>query len=114
MLSHQERKTTSAKIAGRTPKNFTATVKTKLLNGDEVSVEMKYTYRTRSEFGAFLDEIFAENEVKPADNSEQPLPPRCSRHTRPALSATQIRSCVLPKAGTWTKNSAAKNNRLFV
>ena len=58
---------------GARPKNFTATVKTKLLNGDEVSVEMKYTYRTRSEFGAFLDEIFAENEVKPADNSEQAI-----------------------------------------
>jgi hypothetical protein len=58
---------------GARPKHFPATVKVKMLNGDEVSVEMKFKYRTRSEFGAFLDEIFAENEVKPADNSEQAI-----------------------------------------
>lgn len=54
---------------GQCPKNFTAPVKFKLLDGSDGVINMNYRYRTRTEFGAFLDEIYAENGIaKPAND----------------------------------------------
>lgn len=50
---------------GARPKNFTAPVKFKLLDGSDAVIDVTFKYRTRTEFGAFLDEIYAENNVKP-------------------------------------------------
>ncbi len=55
---------------GARPKNFNATVNVKLLDGTDGAIEMKFKYRTRTEFGAFLDEIHAENGVSPAASDE--------------------------------------------
>ena len=116
VLSPSRKKNDMAKIKlGARPKNFTATVKTKLLNGDEVSVEMKYTYRTRSEFGAFWTRFSLKTKSNRRTTASRPLPPRCSRHTRPALNVTPTRSCALrQKAGTWMRISAAKTSSLCV
>lgn len=47
-----------AKITlGARPKTFKRLVKFDMLDGTEGAVEMIYKYRTRKEFGAFIDEI---------------------------------------------------------
>jgi len=56
---------------GQCPKNFTAPVSFKMLDGSEGIINVTYKYRTRSQFGAYLDEIFAENGVaKPAASDD--------------------------------------------
>lgn len=57
---------------GARPKNFTASVKFAMLDGSEGVINVTYKYRTRTEFGAFLDEVYAENGVaKPVDGDGQ-------------------------------------------
>ena len=50
---------------GTRPKNFKRTVKVQLLDGTEGSIECSYKYRTRTEFGAFIDSIMEAAGVKP-------------------------------------------------
>lgn len=59
-----------AKITlGKRPTNFKHTVKFKLLDGTEASIEIVYKYRTRKEFGAFIDEVAAASKQdRPADD----------------------------------------------
>lgn len=53
---------------GARPKNFTAPVKFAMLDGSEGVINVTYKYRTRTEFGAFLDEVYAESGVaRPAE-----------------------------------------------
>ena len=52
---------------GMHPKNFTAPVKFKLLDGSDAVIDVTFKYRTRTEFGAFLDEIYAENNAAKPD-----------------------------------------------
>lgn len=42
---------------GNTPKNFKRIVKFPMLDGSTGSIEVTYKYRTRKEFGVFIDEI---------------------------------------------------------
>lgn len=59
---------------GQRPKNFVAPVKFKLLDGSDAVIDVTFKYRTRSEFGAFLDEVFAANApLAPAEGAENPL-----------------------------------------
>ena len=52
---------------GARPKNFSAPVKFKMLDGTDAAIDVTFKYRTRTEFGAFLDEIYAENNVAKPD-----------------------------------------------
>lgn len=53
---------------GQRPETFKHTVKFKMLDGSDGAIEVEYLYRTRKEFGAFIDEIFAKSkEERPAD-----------------------------------------------
>lgn len=53
---------------GQRPETFKHTVKFKMLDGSEGAIEVEYLYRTRKEFGQFIDEIFAKSkEERPAD-----------------------------------------------
>lgn len=45
---------------GKRPKNFKRTITVALHEGGEASIEMLYRYRTRSEFGAFVDKLAAD------------------------------------------------------
>ena len=49
---------------GVRPKTFKHRIKITLPEGGEGSVEMVYHYKTRTEFGVFLDEILADAKVK--------------------------------------------------
>ena len=42
---------------GNRPKSFKRIVKVPMLDGSEGSIEVTFKYRTRSEFGAFIDSI---------------------------------------------------------
>lgn len=44
---------------GARPKTFRHTIKVKLPEGGEGSVEMVYKYKTRTEFGQFIDDLLA-------------------------------------------------------
>ncbi|MBP0589278.1 hypothetical protein J8I87_06010 [Paraburkholderia sp. LEh10] len=59
-----------AKIAlGKRPTSFKHVVKFPMLDGGEAAIEITYKYRTRKEFGAFIDEVFASSkEERPADD----------------------------------------------
>lgn len=53
---------------GATPKTFKRTVTVDMLDGTKGSIECDFKYRTRTEFGAFLDGIFKDAGVKPTDD----------------------------------------------
>lgn len=44
---------------GSRPKNFKKTLQVPLHEGESGSIEVSYVYRTRKEFGAFVDELLA-------------------------------------------------------
>lgn len=50
---------------GNRPKSFTRTVTFPMLDGTEGSIECVFKYRTRTEFGAFIDEIAEKAGAKP-------------------------------------------------
>ncbi|MEN6538692.1 MAG: phage tail assembly chaperone [Mizugakiibacter sp.] len=53
---------------GNRPKNFKRVIAFPLVEGGEGAIEVSFKYRTRSEFGAFIDGIFAAaKEEAPAD-----------------------------------------------
>lgn len=55
-----------AKITlGKRPKSFTHTIEVKLPEGEVGKIKLTYIYRTRKEFGAFLDELFNAAGMKP-------------------------------------------------
>ena len=54
---------------GNRPKAFKHRIKITLPEGGEGSVEMLYKYKTRTEFGEFLDEVLAEAKVVAASSS---------------------------------------------
>lgn len=47
-------------ILGAAPKNFKHTVKINLLDGTKAEIKALFKYRTKSEFGAFMDQLFAD------------------------------------------------------
>ncbi len=54
---------------GARPKSFKRVVKFPMLEGEEGAITIEYRYRTRKEFGAFIDELIAEaGEDKPRDD----------------------------------------------
>lgn len=55
---------------GARPKTFKHTVKFPMLDGTEGAVEMVYKYRTRKEFGAFIDEIMNAASVAPTTDDD--------------------------------------------
>jgi hypothetical protein len=70
-LFESTRKQIMAKIKlGNRPKNFKATVKFPMLEGGQGSVEMSYIYRTRTEFGAFIDSMMDDAGIKPASQAD--------------------------------------------
>ncbi len=52
---------------GSTPKSFTRVVTVDLLDGTKGSIECLMKYRTRTQFGEFLDTIFTDAGVKPTE-----------------------------------------------
>lgn len=58
---------------GNRPKNFTKTVKAPMLEGGEGSVGIQYIYRTRTEFGAFIDDLMASAGVKLNSHDEDDI-----------------------------------------
>jgi hypothetical protein len=58
-------------VLGKTPKSFKRNVTVDMLDGTKGSIECSYRYRTRTEFGKFLDGIFADAGVKPTDSDEK-------------------------------------------
>ena len=55
---------------GNRPKNFKRNVEFDMLDGTKGNIECVYKYRTRSEFGAFVDEMV--DKANPANPDETP------------------------------------------
>lgn len=55
---------------GNRPKSFKHTVKFKLLDGSEGQIECLYKYRTRTEFGEFLDHLMAAAKIDKSRDGE--------------------------------------------
>jgi D-aminopeptidase len=58
---------------GNRPKTFKHNIKVMLPEGEEGTVEMVYLYRTRTEFGKFIDELFAEAKVASTARTEDEI-----------------------------------------
>ena len=56
---------------GSRPKNFTSVVKFPLLEGGEGSIEVKFKYRTRVEFGKLIDKLMDAAGEKPKADGEK-------------------------------------------
>ena len=55
-------------VLGKRPQSFKHVVKFPMLDGTQGAIEVTYKYRTRTEFGQFIDKIMADAGVdKPAD-----------------------------------------------
>ena len=50
---------------GNRPKNFKKVISVDMLDGTKGSFEVTYIYRTKVEFGAFLDKMYQNTDVKP-------------------------------------------------
>jgi hypothetical protein len=65
-----------AKISlGKKPKNFEFTVKFQQLDGTEGIIPVVFKYRTRKEFGAFIDDLNADRAAALAEAGEAPAVP---------------------------------------
>jgi len=61
-----------AKISlGNRPKSFKRIIKVPMLEGGEGTIEVSFTYRTRTEFGAFVDALLKSAQVVPASESDE-------------------------------------------
>lgn len=58
-------------ILGKRPQNFKRTITIDLLEGGKGSIEVSYLYRTRSEFGKFVDDLMDAAGMKLADQTEE-------------------------------------------
>lgn len=58
-------------VLGKRPKNFKKNIKVPMVEGGEGTIEVSYVYRTRTEFGAFVDELFASAGVAPASQADE-------------------------------------------
>lgn len=58
---------------GSRPKNFTRIITVDLPEGGKGSVEMLFKYRTRTEFGQFIDQLLDKAGVAVKDTSEESL-----------------------------------------
>ena len=61
---------TKIKLGSR-PKSFTRIVKFPMLEGGEGSIECTFKYRTRSEFGVFIDALLESAGANPKDDGEK-------------------------------------------
>jgi hypothetical protein len=56
---------------GARPKTFEHTLKVKLTDGTEGVLPLTYRYRTRTEFGEFIDGLFRQAKVTPASTDTE-------------------------------------------
>ncbi len=57
-------------VLGKRPKNFKCNIIVDLPEGGKGSMELSYIYRTRSEFGAFVDELLESAGVKQSGDDD--------------------------------------------
>lgn len=61
-----------AKISlGKRPKSFKRTIKVPMHEGGEGAIEVSFLYRTRTEFGALVDDLLKAADVTPASTSDE-------------------------------------------
>lgn len=58
-------------ILGKRPQNFKRTITVDLLEGGKGSIEVSYLYRTRSEFGKFVDDLMDAAGMTLSDQTEE-------------------------------------------
>jgi hypothetical protein len=58
-------------VLGKRPESFKKKITVALPEGGMGEITISYIYRTRTEFGAFVDEVFKDAGVKPAGKSDE-------------------------------------------
>jgi len=56
---------------GNRPKNIKAVVSFKSIEGEDCKIEVSYIYRTRKEFGRFIDEVVEQNQRRAEETDKQ-------------------------------------------
>jgi len=87
-------------VLGKRPESFKKTITIPLLEGGEGSVEMVYIYRTRTEFGKFIDDLIEAAGVEPpASQSDSDVKFSLSK----ALTATRDKNAdyIMAIAKNW-------------
>jgi hypothetical protein len=60
-------------VLGSRPPSFKKKITVALPEGVDGEITVTYKYRTRSEFGAFVDEVFKTAAITPKDNSDNEI-----------------------------------------
>jgi len=87
-------------VLGKRPESFKKIIKVPMLEGGEGTIEMVYKYRTRTEFGAFVDEmIAAAGTAPPVSQSDEDVSFSLER----ALTATRDKNAdyIMAIAAGW-------------
>ena len=58
-------------VLGKRPKSFTRKITVQLPEGGSGDITVNYLYRTRKEFGEFMDEVFKDAGFKPGNAAEE-------------------------------------------
>lgn len=58
-------------VLGNRPKSFKKKVTVQMPEGGTGEITVSYVYRTRKEFGVFVDEVFKDAGVKPAGQTDE-------------------------------------------
>ena len=58
-------------ILGKTPKSFKRAITVDMLDGTKGSIECEFKYRTRTDFGKFLDTVFKDAGVTATETDEK-------------------------------------------
>lgn len=78
-------------ILGQPPKSFTRTVTFKMIDGTDAVIECEFKYRTRKEFGEFIDGIFKDaDEPSTGEFSMKKLMERTSSKNAEYLEAVLL------------------------
>lgn len=58
-------------VLGKRPQSFKKKIAVQLPEGETGEITVTYKYRTRNEFGAFVDEVFKSAGITPANQSDE-------------------------------------------
>ena len=93
-------------VLGKRPKNFKRTVQFDLPEGGKGAVEATFVYRTRTEFGAFVDELLEGAGVAAKGQGDEDVKLSLKEALEKTVDTNAEYLMKSWKIGIWTSNSA--------